>query len=45
MRFALILTSTWLLNEVQVKRTWIFAYRIKTRHALARLNLRQSVTG
>jgi len=41
MSFALILTSTWSLNDVQVKRSWpaawIFVYRIKTWHALARL--------
>jgi len=47
MRFALILTSTWLLNDVQVKRSWpvawIFVYRIKTWPALARLDLGQSV--
>jgi len=47
--FALILTSTWSSNDVQVKRSWpvswIFAYQIKTRHALERLGLRQSVTG
>jgi len=45
----LMLTSTWLLNDVQVKWSWsvawIFAYRIKTWHALARLGLRQLVTG
>jgi len=49
MSFALIVTSTWLSNNVQVKRSWsvarIFAYRIKTWHALARLGLRQSMTG
>jgi len=49
MRFTLILTSTWLLNDVQVKWSWsvawIFAYRIKTWHVLARLGLRHSVTG
>jgi len=49
MRFSLILTSTWLLNDVQVKWSWsvawIFAYRMKTWHALARLGLWQSVTG
>jgi len=49
MSHALILTSTWSSNDVQVKRSWpvakIFAYRIKTWHVLARLGLRQSVTG
>ena len=42
-------TSSWLLNDVQVKWSqpvgWIFAYRIKTWHALGRLGLRQPVTG
>jgi len=49
MSFALILTSTWSSNEFQVKWSWlvawIFAYRIKTWHALARLGLPKSVTG
>ena len=49
MRFALILTSTWLLNDVQVKWSWsvawIFAYRIKTWHAQAHVDLQQSVVG
>jgi len=38
MRFALILISTRSSNDVQVKWSWavawIFAYRIKSRHAL-----------
>ena len=41
MSFALILTSTWSSNDVQVKRnwsvSWVFAYRIKMCHVLARL--------
>jgi len=41
MSFSLILTSTWSSNDVQVKQSWsaawIFAYWIKTWHALARL--------
>jgi len=39
--FVLIQTSAWWSNDVRVKRSWpvawIFAYRIKTWHALARL--------
>jgi len=42
-------TSPQLLNDAQVKWyqpvAWIFAYRIKTWHELARLGLRQPVTG
>jgi len=49
MSFALILTSTWSSNGVQMRRSWpvawIFAYRIKTWHVLARLGLWQSVMG
>jgi len=48
-RCVLLDTSTWLLNDVQVKWSWsvawIFAYGIKTWHASARLDLRHSVTG
>jgi len=31
--FAVIIGSARSSNDVQVKRTWIFAYRIKTRFA------------
>jgi len=49
MSFAEAPTSTWLSNDVQVKRSWsvawIFAYRIKTWQGLAHLGLQQSTTG
>jgi len=52
MRFALIhpVVIEWCSSDVPVAFAswpvaWIFAYRIKTWHALARLDLQQPVTG